>query len=707
MHRAYAAALLALSMLATLAIGQSATATFTANVNVFCPYNILINTQASYPILGNVASTFTVQGLSSFCSDPSATGQLQIIDNANSAVAYSNEVDVGPINTVATTYNFQFPTSELVNAVYNAQISLTSGPYTNSITSSFQMLNAPSLDITGFSGDSSPSKGALQTFTASITNNGQYATSPITVDLSVSGPESATSNTVVSALSPYQTENVIFQLSGVTDFSGSYTASIVANTIFNSVEISSNTETFGYSVPGNTGGGSGPTSSPTPTGPSIVQLPQLSIISAPIFTSLTTGSSAVYSMTFQSTSQSTEIVNFSVGNVNFGAASFSPVLHPSTATSGIRKQQSFVQLAAAAAQDPALVTLSTKSLVLGPGQQSTINLFFNAPQNLTPGTYVVPLNITVSAANKTNSQVQFLTFSVQSNSGQYPNIQPQVSLTNNTHTASGVIKITSPYNSSTSNFTLQTRIPLGVATSASQITAYGAPATVTSNGAYYVITWNIGYLPVGQQIYAYYTIENPQNQALLQRVNTVFVVPQAPAPQSVLRVLNINIPTFYTNYTNEIAASVLYTGITQSQITFVLTGPPGTLISGSTQQISASSNQQVSARFKVTTPSTPGTELLGLTISQGNSTQSYSLPVVVLPAAAASPASAGQHPGISINVQMKDIAIAAGAAAALALLVYAAVYIRSQGPGRPRYRKDRSEQLIRIREQIKRSDQVE
>jgi len=723
MRHLYAVAFLVLSIAASLSIGAGASASFTANVSVFCPYNVMVNLLPNYPILGNVAATFTLQSLSSACVTPPTNGFLTIINTTNNKIAFQSPITVNVINSVLTSYSFQFPTSNLSNTVYRAKVNITSLSYTNSSSSTFVALDPPILSITNFSASpTNPSRGSTVSFFADISNRGQYATSNIPFNLTISGSISAATNVVLPALSPYQQENVIIQLSGVTPQVGGYIATAAANTVFNGITIRAINRTTSYTVPGGGGGGGGGSGATTPTpppGPSITQMPQLSVVSAPLYTSLVAGTSAIYSMGFQSSSSSPELVAFSIGNIAFQGATFAPAPAAATSPSGPvalaipsgspngAGLSALRQIPRFAATSPysGLVTLSTKSLVLGPGQSSTISIVFTAPSNSSAGTYVVPLNVTVTAANRTTSQVQYLTFNIFNSSTSNPSILNQVTLTNNTHTASGVIKITSPYNTTASNFTLETLLPLGVATSASQIIAYGAPSNITVRGGYYVITWSIGYLPVGQQIYAYYSINNPQNQQLLQRVHNVFVAPQAPAPQNLLKVLNINIPTYYTNDTNNIQVMALYTGTTQAQVTFTLTGPPGVSISDSSQTISANPNQLLDANFKVTSPMTPGTSLLTLAINQGNSTLAYSIPVVVLPPQASSTTSP-QSQQTSISISPRDMEIGAGIAAALAL-GYFVIKIGEKEWGRPKYNKDRSEQMIRIKEQIKRSDQNE
>jgi len=728
MRHLYAVAFLVLSIVASLSMGAGASASFTANVSVFCPYNVVVNLLPNYPITGNVASSFSVQSLSSECTSPPTSGFITIINNNNDKIAFQNSITVNEINSVLTNYDFQFPTSNLTNTIYNAKVNLTSTSYTNSSSPTFAALNPPRLVISNFSvSPSSPSKGSAVSFFADISNEGQYATANIPFNLTVSGPAAGGLNVVLPALSPFQEENVIIQLSGLTGQSGTYSATAAANTLFNGIVIRAVNQSASYTVPGGGGGGGGGSSNSTPTGPpagpSIVQMPQLTVVSAPLFTSLVAGTSAIYSMSFQSSSTSPELIAFNIGAISFQGATFAPAVSESAVPKAFAKPAdasgnpappyvlapvagSRPTVLASASPYSGLVTLSTKSLVLGPGQSSTINLFFNAPANATPGTYVIALNVSVTAANRTTSQLQYVTFNIFSSSTTNPSILNQVTLTNNTHTASGVIKITSPYNTTTSNFTLQTLLPIGVAFNASQIIAYGAPSTITVKGGYYVITWNIGYLPVGQQIYAYYSINNPQNQQLLQRVHNVFVAPQAVSPQNLLKVLNINIPTYYTNYTNNIAVTALYTGTTQTQVTFTLNGPPGIQISDSSQIILANPNQLLAATFKVTSSMTPGTNLLSLTITQGNSTLTYSIPVVVLPQQAPSTTSVQPIHGAAFNISRSDIEIGGGVAVVL-VLAYVLIRIGERGISRPRYSKDRSEQLIRIREQIKRSDQIE
>lgn len=341
--------------------------------------------------------------------------------------------------------------------------------------------------------------------------------------------------------------------------------------------------------------------------------------------------------------------------------------------------------------------VSAHSIYLVPSESVFVQLVFDSSHVSAPGTYVVPLNVSVSAANSvTVGTTQYLTYIVSKNSSSVSMYsQIQTARSNATVTTS----IIGARNHSLTNATLVTMLPLSVVSNASQIKTYGLPATITFGTGGPQINWLVPYLPPGKGITLSYTINNAQNVGLLSAVQTLLVVQSQPTPTSILKVVSIQTPTFYANTLNKVSVGVLYTGTTMQGVRFTLTTPGTATVLNPIQLVNASPNQLLQETFNIRTENATGTLLLNLGIEAQNASINYTLPVIVMQKFTPTTSTIPQVTTTPINVA-KYVPWAVGAA-----VVVAAAYLVRGIRRRPRYQPGRAKELIRIREQIKRSDE--
>ena len=285
---------------------------------------------------------------------------------------------------------------------------------------------------------------------------------------------------------------------------------------------------------------------------------------------------------------------------------------------------------------PNLLTLATNKTYLNSNQNVSIELMFQSQQNVTPGTYNIPISILSNATSGQKSeQTAYVLFAIQNKSMNKPSYSSQVDLItysqNYSNTASGIIKINSPRNSSLSNISLRTTMPISIANNISQIVAYGLNNNKTMVNGNYVINWYASYIPSGQSIYAYYTVNKLSNLSSLDLIRDEFVPTTSNQEQNILRLINIIIPIFYANSTGYLTAYVQYKGIVTQRVLFSLTAPSGTTIYNSTQTVNASPNQIINRSFGIKTGTGLKMMILNLSISTAGGNITYTLPINILP----------------------------------------------------------------------------
>jgi len=534
----------------------------------------------------------------------------------------------------------------------------TSGTVTASIT-----VPLNSLVLTNISTSSNLYVGASLPFYATLNNSGALATTNIIINVSITGPAAFNSSYSVSSLTPEQTENVTIQISGVTSAAGTYTLNAFASYYIGNTILVTNSKSTQYTVitpsqhSGGGGGGGG--------GPSITPVPGITIITIPLTTSTIAGQGLVTQIGVQSTSNSPQVVNFSVGS-NFTR----------------------------------LVNISVGSLYLNPGQAATLQAIFKTTANTLPGTYVIPLVIKTSVSGGGSiSTTEYLTFTVYNNLKNGLQIIGQTYLTNSLATLSGIISIGNSGNSIIQNGTLYTTLPSMAISNASQIYAYGLPNNITKTANGYTIAWHISKISSGQEFYAYYEITNLSRINLISYAQNVFVEPGPITSSSVLRIADISAPTFYSDSFGSIKVLAFYTGTATQQVTAYLSGPLAAGIKNATLAFNATPNKLLPMNFSIYVGNYTGTLLFYLYISTQGANLTEPIPVIVLRgnSSVVSTTTIPQKP-IVIGQEAKLGIL--GGVAALAIVLIIVVSMRKVKRRRPKYDQERASKVIRLKKSI-------
>ncbi len=276
-----------------------------------------------------------------------------------------------------------------------------------------------------------------------------------------------------------------------------------------------------------------------------------------------------------------------------------------------------------------LVSVSYKNVVLSPKQSLAISILFNATGGVSPGTYLIPINITTNSSGRSTTQTEYISQTVFPNTADQPIVLNQINLINNTQAMSGIIEVKSPQSKNFSGLVLTTVIPPGIAKNISDISTFGINATVEESRGSFDILWHLDSLPANSTVYGYYSIKHlmSQSQVQLRYAQNILVQPSQVTPNQVLKALNVEVPTMYVNSTSTIHAKVFYTGVKRGEVTFTLSGPTSQSIFNSTQTFNVTPNSYVYANFGVR-PNSTGTLSMNLNVSTQGLSVNY--PVVAL-----------------------------------------------------------------------------
>lgn len=653
-------------MLALISPVFANTSTVTAGLEVVCPGKISISTAPAYMKFLNISINYSLQQTAN-CIIPNATGPFKIISKSNSTAVFSKNVAFYNVSSIATK-SLSISSNSLANTTYYAELSLAELSYKmQAFSNAFELVNPANIttSVSASPGTASPSTPILIKVT--LYNKGSLASSNIIIDTSISGPQPLNFKYISSPLAPGQGENISYIITNLTS-PGLYNVNVyssysttLGHEMLNSTSHAATSFTISSPPPPS------PTPTPTPTPlpkqvtKPITTTPSIGITTAPLITSGSQGTIQLSQLGLENTANTTEIVNISVP-----------------------KQYS------------SMLSVSANSISVKPGTSISVQLAFSSNSTTSAGTYTIPITLSASINNKTTSTTEYMMFSVYSKSNNV--LTNQVLLANNTNTASGIVKIANPGNTTMSNVHVITMLPELIAKNTSYISAYGLSNNITVSNGYYVINWYIPYIPAGQSTYAYYTVSKPQNQALLANIQNIMEVPSAIKPSSLLKVIDINTPTFYSNSTNVISVEELYTGTSSQQVVVQLLAPPGVSINPNFITVNATPNQAMIQKFYVTMGSFTGTEMLNLYISTIGFNATYALPAVVLPL-----------PTTTITttiaaVKRQAIPSTYYAATATILIIIILLFLGMKYAKRPKYNADRVSELKQIRETIKREE---
>ncbi len=673
-----------------LVVSYGSGATVQANVVVACPFSLSENALSVYNIGNSITLNYTIFTQAQ-CTINALQGTFVLQYSGNNVQVLSDPLFSTAIQSPVLYSLPAVNTLTLSPGSYRAIVNFTAFGASNESVQNLLLVSPVDITLSEFAvNPSQASVGLPLTFTMNLVNDGQLASGTIGLNIIINGPQYFDFGVSASALSPSQNELVSFTVNNATGVAGSYTVSAYATFASGNAVRQSNTENIFYYV-------TAPVTPPAPpstvTQP-IASVPQLTLSQVPAYSSLSIGSSILSGM---------NLLNI--------------IGVPETVTLSIPKQFD------------KMFTLAAHSVYLLPNESLQVQMSFNSNGTNQTGVFVIPVNISVSTLNgATVSGTQYLTYVVQrSNFGVSLYNQIQLSQSSATVTTSMVGARTRSF----TNATLVTTLPGAVVSNASQVKTYGLPAVVTTfNGtnlsmagaephagklnpflppsmgdrpSYTVIRWLIPYLPEGKTITMAYTITHPLNVGLLTSIQNLLVAQAPVASSSILRVVDIQAPTFYQNSSNKVTVGVLYTGTALQPVKFTLSTSGVASIVNPVQVVNASPNQLIQRNFYINTGNETGTLLFNLYIDSANASVNYTLPVIVLQKSGTSLATTTVPQTVS-SLPMVLIIRYLPWVAGLAIVCIAALMIRRSRRG-PRYSVDRAKELIRIREQIKRSDE--
>ncbi|MDE1865702.1 MAG: hypothetical protein KGH94_03660 [Candidatus Micrarchaeota archaeon] len=611
-----------------------------------------------YPRYGTVTVNYTASSTGG-CALTPLSGTFRVINESTNKVVYSAGVTIPRTGSQTYTSNITFPTSNMTNTIYIANVMFSAGGFSTSGSNTFALVNYADVVIESFSAPSTATVGSTMSFTISLQNTGDTASGPIALNFSISGPRSYNSLLTLSALSPGQESNTVIILNNVTGVVGTYVAlAAITYNSYGSTQ-SSTSSSLSYTVSQPVSSGPQPVINPPSSGgtlPPLLQIPQVNFTYMPLLVSGGRNSTTLSQIGFRNSGNLTEVINLTV--------------------------------------DPAyssLLSLSTDTVNLGPNESVSVQAYFTPGANLPTGVYSIPIYVTARyQGGGTASGTGYLTFSVYSQGGSQPIVASQVALTNNGTVLSGIISIIAPNNQGLRNATLVQWLPLSIAKNISDISVYGLSSNIVIENNSYKISSKIGRLPRSQTIYEYYSIKGPSNPSSLLRSRYAIETLSPESPQEVLRLAGISAPAIVGNTVGTITASVLYTGTSPSNVTFLLVPSPQITVQNETQKALAFPNQLITKQFTITNHPKNGTYILQLYISAAGANLTYGVPVVINPVQPSNPSSGLPYLPLYVRIGV------------FIVLIIAVIALFKGRAIRQRYSPDRAGTLIRMREQIKR-----
>lgn len=642
-----------------------------AYVTVGCPFSVQMHTLPVYPQGSVITVNYTIKTIAQ-CSISNLNGYFSLAESGNNELNTSQSVST--VSQTPSTYPININTNTLPTGNYTAEIYFKNSGFSDSSSSNFKLLPPANLVITSLATGPANLTSPIYIY-LTVNNSGYYAANSIKLNLSVTGPESSSITQTLSSLSPAQSENTVIIMDNATSLPGKY--HVEANVTYSSnnalVKTSDSTT---YVVKGRSSS-VGP--APTTSGGVVSQIrksqlvssiPNVNIVSSPLYISTTSGQAVMSILGFQ-------------GSVSGNTTVFMQV----------PKEYS------------GILSLSADSMRLSENETQYVQMMFN-PVSISPGTYLIPLNITEIApngnsANKTE-YFEFVSYSQKTLSSSLPVlVSQQVQIINSSSAAQTTITITSLSNATITNATLYTSIPLSVG-NLSQISAYGLPNNITATNLGYTIKWSIPMLLPNEPIYTYYNIKKPNDQLSLSRIQNIFTAPSTATKSSILDVIGIKAPILYQNSSGVIEVSALYTGTSDSQIKCALSNIQDMTVPNPALYINATPNELVNCDFNIMAKNITGTFPLMLTIYVQGFEYNESVPVVILPSQINSVSSYSSNYSIlSFLGTYEPELISGGIIALIIIVIFIAIRIIFSLPRDDEYTRNR---MIRIRDQIRRSE---
>lgn len=629
----------------------------TASVNVTCPFTITPAAAGAYAWGGNVLLNYSAQATVP-CSIPSPSGYLSLYYASNSILAYKEQIGIGSISYNSPQQGNVLLDTALVHAGnYIAFFNLTAFGEVISANQVVALIAPAAINLTGAKIGSPTVQGSPFSLSARFLNTGTLASGNFVFYARISGPSTnALISYAESALSPGQSENETVAVAGYSQYVGTYNFSAYA-VYGNNIRTDTINGTYVVIAPRLFQSGGLP-----PANLSVVTvavLPTLSVQYVPLYTTITSGSSAVAPMVLQNTGTSIESVHLSLPDA------YKNVTY-----------------------------LSTSNLTIPSGQSLSASLTFLSTQGTTPGTYVIPVGITATSDGKTTNSTQSFVFYVYNSTNQFSGIMNQISMLDNGTIAQGTIQATAY--EGLKNATLETLLPQSIAQSRSDISTYGIPNKVSEENGYYVITWYVGNISATAGVLAYYEIQNPNPALLGLPIQNMLSESSSVQASSLLKAIAFTVPELYTNSTNHLSVEVMYTGTKSQDVYFYLTGPVGIPIVNSSRVVLAKPNELLDQQFNVLTNSSTGALVFYAYVITNGANLTYTLPVRVVPKTSQLSQAEPENP----EILRSEYAGLAGLLIAMALMAF--VGVRYRRGRRIKYDKNRAARLVLMRERIKR-----
>ncbi len=577
--------------------GQSALAG-TTKVVTSCPIYLSSQFSPLYLHASNIALNYTIF-TGSTCYAPNLKGVLAVYHANNGSVAYTtNNVPLYLVDNTPASLSIPVTTATpLPEGSYEATLNISLNKSSTLTTSEFNVFNPADVILKNFSITQEPLFQRTQAvFVLGILNNGSLASGPIVLYLNVSGPRNYNITESIDPLASGQSEQIALVLKNITDVAGSYSASVSAVQAFNTTRTSSNTASLTYNV---TVPQQQQASNSSYVFNTVVPLEYSAISQFPFYLQLAPGVLSGYNIGFENTQSQTE--TFSI-------------------------------VAPSAFKD--VISLSAKNVSLPAGQIIEIQSLLNVKSTMLPGTYYVPLDVSVGLnSGRVYSAVQPLNFQVLYPTNSIDSRTQILASTTNTLLNRASVSITaySPLNETLNNVTLITTLPRNTISNLSQLgtSAQGGNATMAGNTA--SISWFIPTIFAGQISTVYYFISNPNNIITLPYAQELLIIPSFPNISSMIKTVKISNLTLLTNLIGQENISFFYTGSQPQNITVSLI-PKSYVSVTRPQKVYAMPNQRIERTFNISSEVT-GTFVLTAEIATSNASISYKTSAIFLPPA--------------------------------------------------------------------------
>ncbi len=540
----------------------------------------------------------------------------------------------------------------LVISISNAQsANSTSGNENINLTSITTNLTISGLTIPTAVGTYSPLPVSFN-----ITNSGKYASGNITLSVDIYGLADANRTFNFTGLSPGQSEFVLVYVNNITEVTGKYIAYVNSAYKLNGVEHTSGRGFLPYTVINTQ------FANPIP-GLTVGRIPNMKVTSAPLLFYVP-----------QSVSTLSQIGLLYTGlypiNVNmYVPRSFSSIMSFSTPTLYLTRNQSL-----------------SSGILMNPFKQAYEN------------TYIIPINVSATPATPGGglhmNQSQYMQLSALNMSNSTSRLYEQVEVQNDSTSATGVIQVNSPSKYNIYGSVVQLIIPVGTTPSMSNIDAFGARTQIFEVNGDYIIDWYVGDVQKNQQVYVYYNIMGLSDPGALRSQQLLLYSSSQQTVNGMLKLIKgASTPTFYTNSSQLLQVSILYTGSTTANATLSLSSPIGTTIQNASRTIVVHPNQELLQSFNITTNNYVGTDLLKLGVYVNGVNTTYNMPIVIFHQPT-SVLSIAQNFWLTFKYLIFAIFIGVG------ILI---IYLKQRKGNRPqKYSTQRVEQLINLREQLNR-----